>query len=198
MRKLNNFVKSACAAAAVVLMTTQCTPKQAPVAAVASTGTEAMTILPIAYVNIDSLLTRYDFVKVESEKLLKKGENSRVAINEKGKKLENEVKEFQRKIQNNAFLSEQRAQQEAQRIQKLEQELQEYSARLSNELGVEEQKMHVAISDSVNNIIKIYNAQKNYQMILSTQTGGPVLIADPRYDITSEIVNLLNSRYNKK
>ena len=138
------------------------------------------------------------FRSVESEKLLKKGENSRVAINEKGKKLENEVKEFQRKIQNNAFLSEQRAQQEAQRIQKLEQELQEYSARLSNELGVEEQKMHVAISDSVNNIIKIYNAQKNYQMILSTQTGGPVLIADPRYDITSEIVNLLNSRYNKK
>ena len=118
MKKFIYFLKSAIAVCAVLMFMTQCTEKQTPaVTSAPAAGSAApLTTMPIAYINLDSLLSSYDFVKVESEKILKKGENARVTINEKGKKLESEVSEFQRKMQNNAFLTEQRAQQEAMRI----------------------------------------------------------------------------------
>jgi len=61
--------------------------------------------LPIAYVNIDSLLLHYQFAKDANETLLKKQEDSRLTINMKARELQNEMNEFQKKLENNAFLS---------------------------------------------------------------------------------------------
>ncbi len=44
--------------------------------------------LPIAYVNIDSLLQKYNYAKDLNESLLRRAENSRANVNEKGRQLE--------------------------------------------------------------------------------------------------------------
>ena len=122
------------------------TPSQ-PSAAAAENVTTGK--LNIAYINVDSLLMGYNYAKDLNETLLRKQENARATINEKGKALEKEVADFQRKIKSNAFLSEDRAQQEATRIQKIEQNLNELSNRLNNELMAEQQKMNELLNDSV-------------------------------------------------
>ncbi len=191
---MNHIAKSALAIVAIALLA-QCTPKKAEEVVPAEKLTPAEVTLPIAYVNIDSLLLNYNYAKDLNEALLRKQENSRVSINQKGKALEREVTDFQKKIQNNAFLSEQRAQQEATRLQKQESELNELSQRLNNELMLEQQKMNALLNDSIQSFLKIYNAEKKYEVIFSNTMGDNILIAQPKYDITNEVVEELNKRY---
>ena len=74
--------------------------------------------LPIAYVNIDSLLINYTFAKQANESLTKKQEDSRLTINSRQRELQGEMIEFQKKLENGAFLSRERAEQEQARLQK--------------------------------------------------------------------------------
>lgn len=90
--------------------------------------------LPIAYVEVDSLLSNYNLAKDLNEQMLTRQENARATINEKGRQLEKEVAEFERKVKNNAFLSQERFEQEQQRLLKKQQELQAYAQQLENEL----------------------------------------------------------------
>lgn len=71
-------------------------------APVAATGT---TNMKIAYVEIDSLLTKYRFWNDLNELMIKKEENIRTTLNEKAKALDAAMKEFQRKYENNGFVS---------------------------------------------------------------------------------------------
>ena len=97
---------------AIVMLFVQCNKKNNTTEKSAETpAAQATSIsgkLPIAYVNIDSLLQKYNYAKDLNESLLRRAENSRANVNEKGRQLEKEMAEFQRKYQNNAFLSQER------------------------------------------------------------------------------------------
>ena len=151
--------------------------------------------LPIAYVNIDSVLTHYNYAKEASDALMKKTESSRASLNQKKKQIENEYVEFQRKLQNNAFINEERAQQEQIRIQKLAGELEQTAGRLDNELGMEQMKVNSQLADSVRICIKEFNKTANYQIIMSNSGLDNILFAQDKYNITNEVIKMLNSRY---
>ena len=152
--------------------------------------------MKIAFVEIDSLLTKYNFWNDLSEQMIKKEENSRTLLNEKGKKLEKEAAEFQRKYENNGFVSPERAQQEYQRIQKQQQDLAELQQKLANELAAENQKNSLELRDSINSFLKVYNQTKGYDLIISNTAFDNLLYGNPAYNITDEIVEGLNARYN--
>lgn len=154
--------------------------------------------LPIAYINIDSLLLNYKFAKESNESLIKKEEDSRLTINTQARKLQTEMAEFQRKLENNAFLSRERAEQEQLRLQKRQQELQELDGKLSQQLMQVQQKMNEGLRDTINAFMKEYNKDKKYEMIISNTGSDNVLYADKTYDITEEITKMLNERYLKK
>ena len=165
-------------------------PAQAPVAT--ATGSANMKI---AFVEIDSLLTKYNFWNDFTEEMIKKEENVRTRLNEDGKKLEKEAAEFQRKYENNGFISPERAQQEYQRIQKQQQKLQEMQQKLIGELEAENQKNTLALRDSINSFLKEYNKTKGYDLIISNTAFDNLLYGNPAYNITDEIVEGLNARY---
>lgn len=154
--------------------------------------------LPIAYINIDSLLLGYQFAKDANESLIKEQESSRLTINQKVRKLQDEMSEFQRKLENNAFLSRQRAEDEQTRLMKEQQKLQELEARLTQELMQKQQKMSEELRDTINLILNVYNADKKFQMILSNSMNDNILYADKAYDITNDVVALLNKRWEAK
>jgi outer membrane protein len=154
--------------------------------------------LPIAYVNIDSLLLHYQFAKDANESLIKKQEDSRVTINSKAVQLKSEMDEFQRKLDNNAFLSRDRAEQEHTRLLKRQQELQELDGNLSKQLVQVQQKMSEQLRDTINVFMKQFNKDHKYQMIISNTSSDNVLYAEKGYDITSEVTKQLNERYIAK
>lgn len=151
--------------------------------------------LPLAYVNIDSVLTNYNYAKEASDELMKKSESSRASLNQKQKQIENEYVEFQRKLQNNAFLTQERAQQEQTRIQKLAADLEQTAARMDNELAMEQMKINSQLADSVRLCIKEFNKTANYQIIFSNSGLDNILYAKEKYNITNEVINLLNKRH---
>ena len=184
------------AVVALSFLMVQCGNKQTTPNQAATDGTETASFgnkLPIAYINVDSLLSKYNYAKDLNEKMINKQENARASINEKARQLKNEQDDFQRKYQNNAFLSPERAQQEYQRLERKAADLQEYAQRLENENLLEQQKMLMQMNDSINNFIKEYNEDKKYEAIFN---NASTLYINPAYDITNEVVELLNKRYN--
>lgn len=151
--------------------------------------------LPVAYVNIDSVLTNYQYAKEASEALMKKTEASRASLTQKQKQLVAEQQEFQRKYQNNAFLSQERAQQEAARIQKLGADLEQTAGRLDNELTMEQIRVNNQLADSVRLCIKEFNKTANYHIIFSNSGLDNVLYAKEKYNITNKVIEMLNARH---
>ena len=183
------------AAIAVIVMFSQCAGK-AETQTPAAVGTGVLSGMKVAYVEIDTLLSQYNFCIDLNEAMVKKSENVRLTLNQKAKDLDKQKEEFQTKYQNNAFLSQERAQQEYNRIAKLEQDLQELSNKLQSELLSENEKNSLMLRDSINSFLKEYNSTRGYSLIFSNTGFDNLLFADKSYDITQEIVEGLNQRYS--
>lgn len=162
-----------------------------PMAKVADFGNQ----LPVAYVNTDSLLLNYEMAKDLNEVLIKQQEDARTNIGEEARILDAEVREHQRKIQNNGYLSLERAQSEEVKLQQKNQKLSELSNKLGNEISEHQMKVSEQLRDSIVNYLEEYNKIANYELIYSNTLGGNVLYAKEVYNITSEVLNALNKRY---
>ena len=151
---------------------------------------------PVAYIDTDSLLREYKLAIDLQEELLKKEEKSRTDFNEQAKKLQSEVAEFQRKVQNNGFLSRKRAEQEQRNLATKDQELQNLNAKLSQELMVEQESLNRRLRDTLTNYLDELNADGRFKLILSNTLGDNVLYSAPGVNITKEVADALNSRYD--
>lgn len=198
LTSISGLVKSSVVAVALFFAGVSCSQKgsEAPqrVASVVSNDSSVQT-LPIAYVNVDTILANYNLAKDANENLMRKMESSSATVKEKQRRLQAEYTEFQRKVQTNAFLSEDRAKQEAQRLQNLEKEIANTAARLEEDLLRERQKLNDQLTDSVRNAIKAYNQKANFEIILSNSGMDNILFAKEKYDITADILKLLNDKY---
>ena len=187
-----------CATIATIatLTLTQCiqAPQQAPAAA--APVTYSGETLKIAYVDIDTLLISYSLWIELNEEMIRKEESVRATLNEKAKSLQSEYEEFERKLNNNAFATRERAEAEQKRILKKREELEEISERLTNELAIENNKNSVLFRDSINAYIRDYNKEHGYNIILS-RIGDNILYIDNAMNITQEIVDGLNARHEK-
>lgn len=154
-------------------------------------------VMPVAYLNVDSLLANYTFAQEASERLMSKQEDARVKMNTKLRTFQNEVADFQRKLENNAFLSRERAEQEQQRLAKKEQELQELEAKLTQDIMLENQKLNQQLGDSLNTFLQEFNADGRFHIILSNTAKDNVLMASQQYDITDAVITSMNARYKK-
>ena len=150
--------------------------------------------MKIAYVEVDSLMTQYDFAKDYSVTLQKKSNNARNTLTQKGNALQAAVNNFQQKLNNNGFTSREQAASQQAAIERQQRDLQELQARLENELANETAKFNEALRDSLQNFLKAYNKDKQFDLILS-KAGDNILMANKKYDITNDVINGLNKRY---
>ena len=151
--------------------------------------------LEIAYINTDSLIMNYEYARHLSEQLMRKEESSRADFNERARIFQNDMADFQRKVQNNSFLSLERAQNEENRLRQKSAELEDLNARLSNELMEEQGRMNQQLRDTLTNFLALYCKDKPYNIVLSNTMGDNVLYSTDGLDITNAVVKELNTRY---
>ena len=196
MRNINYVINGVLAVAVVILYVMQFSGKKESGVTRNFTPTkDATALLPIAYVNVDSLLLNYNYSKDLNEIILKKQENSRANITQKARSLESEMQDFQRKIENNAFLTRERAQQEQDRLVKKQQELQNLDNQLAQELMQEQQKLNEQLRDTIVSQLRAFNQDKGFQVVFSNTVGDNILLAGEPYNITSELLDYLNKNY---
>ena len=200
MKNVNYIINGVLAVAVVILFVMQFSRKKevSETKAVATEAGDTISTLPVAYVNVDSLLENYNYAKDLNEIILKKAENSRANVNQKAASLQSEMQEFQRKIANNAFLTQERAEQEQQRLLNKRQELQDLDNRLSQELMEEQQKLNEQLRDSIVSQLKVFNQSRGFQVVFSNTAGDNILLANDAYDITAELLVYLNKNYATK
>ena len=153
--------------------------------------------IKIAYVEVDSLMTQYDFAKEYSMTLKKMSDNARNTLTQKGNVLQTEVNSFQQKLNNNGFTSREQAVSQQAAIERQQRDLQELQARLENEFANEIAKFNEALRDSLQSYLKEYNKSHQFSMILTKQ-GDNILMADKQFNITSDVINDMNKLYRKR
>lgn len=178
-----------------VVALTFCQCKNGDVATQPVAAPGAVTGIRIAYVEIDTLLAHYQFYIDMAEDLLRKEENSRLLLTEKANEFQGEVDTFNKKLQNNVFSSQERAQQEQNRLAKKQQELQELNDRLSAELAGVNENNSAKVSEAIQTFLKKYNEEKGYNIIL-TKIGDNILYIDSAMNITDEVLAGLNANYS--
>lgn len=186
---MKKYIFSALAIAAMMVSCNNATPKMDEQPAAASGDG-----LKVAFVEVDSLMTQYDFAKDYSVTLQKKSNNARNTLTQKGNALQAAVNNFQQKLNNNGFQSREQAASVQNAIQRQQNDLQELQARLENELATETAKFNEALRDSLQNFLLAYNKDKKYDLILS-KAGDNILLAEKKYDITMDVINGLNKHY---
>jgi len=151
--------------------------------------------LPIAYVNMDSLLANFNLSNEIQDQLISEQERARATINQKANQLQADARDFQTKLENRAFLSEERARSEQERILRKQQELEQLDAQLTQQLMAKQAKMTDSLFTIIQETIKEYNAEKGYHFILGNTGGAVILYGNPGYDITNDIVEVLNAKH---
>jgi outer membrane protein len=161
------------------------------------TGESKNTSIPscnkVAYLDLDSLQTNYEYYK----KIKLEFEKKQAASND-------EIASLQKKYQNRAMQLQQKAQtmtdpeKEAARneINQMQQTLQTQKQTLDNNLYVYNTKMKEDILTRIQNFLKDYNKDGRYDYIFSYEPGF-MFYKDTTLDITKDVVVGLNAIYSK-
>lgn len=159
--------------------------------------TSAPGSLRIAYIEVDSIMNQYEFCKDYSKILEKRSNNSQNALAAQEKNLNAAVQNFQNKLQNNGFNSQQEAESQQAALQRQQDNLLATRDRLASELQSQTEKFNEALHDSLQHFLDLYNKDKKFSMILA-KSGDNILYADKALDITAEVVAGLNKAYKTK
>ncbi len=158
-------------------------------------GETTHTELDVAYVNSDSLLNNYEFVKELSGKLESTRSKLEKEYENRARGLQSEIQSFQASV-NNMTIGQARAVEED--LVKKEQNLRQYQERLNMQFMQEESKVQEEIYNKVSDYLKDYAKNNNLQLVLTYQKGSGVLFANEGLNITDAVVKGLNDAYNKK
>lgn len=160
-----------------------------------SEGAE-VTGLKIAYVEMDSLITQYQLYKDYEEELTRKGTNIQSTLAQKQRTLEQHAAAMQKKYESNGFTTRDELERAQNSIQAEQQQLQELADRLQTDFAQEQARVNQEARDSIQAFLRSYNKTKKYDYVL-VKAGDNMLIANPKMDITKEVIKGLNKRYKK-
>ena len=176
----------------VTIAMTSCVKQQGP-AKPASKGDAATENTRIAYVDVDSLMKKYQYCVDYSAILKKKTETIQNTLSSKGLALQKQAAEFQSKVQSGAYTREQ-AESVQTSLQTKQMQIQNLQQSLTTEYEKEQDKYNNALRDSLRSFLKTYNKTYGYTFIIS-KAGDNILLADEKYDITNDVIKGLNLRY---
>ncbi len=160
-----------------------------------NTGAET-TGLKIAYVEMDSLITQYQLYKDYEEELTRKGTNIQSTLAQKQRTLEQHAAAMQKKYESNGFTTRDELERAQNNIQAEQQQLQELADRLQTDFAQEQARVNQEARDSIQAFLRSYNKTKKYDYVL-VKAGDNMLVANPKMDITKEVIKGLNKRYKK-
>lgn len=149
----------------------------------------------IVYINIDSVLSKYDMYFDLQTELQSKLKVSEAQLASKEKTLRKEMEDFQYKIQRQ-LITRSDAEKQQQELAKKEQDLYQLQNNLQRQLAEEEQVAQRKVLNSIMEYLKSLEGNKKYKFVLGTTFGGNILYANKNLNITREVIEGINSSYS--
>jgi len=148
----------------------------------------------IAYVNIDTVIFRFDMFADRREDLVSKQKSAEAELNSKGTQYEKGVRDYQDKV-NKGLVTRATAAQMEQSLTQQQQELLNLRDNLQSNLMEEEQVMNHQILEYITKFLEDNKSTYNYQFILGKSFGSVVLYGDSGLDITQKVLDAINVQY---
>ena len=148
----------------------------------------------IAYINIDSVIFKFDMFFDRRNDLMTKQKSAEAELNSKGSKYEKGAKDYQDKVSKGLVTRASAAEME-QALMQQQQELVSLRDKLQSNLMEEEQVMNRQIIDYITRFLEENKSEYNYQYIFGKSFGGVVLYSDKSLDITKRVLDAVNKKY---
>ena len=146
----------------------------------------------IVYVNSDSLLNQYEFYKNEKSQFEAAQNRIKNELKSQGEHLQQEVDLYQK--QAIGMTDAEKAQKEEQLTMK-QQQLMQKKDELLSKLDEDQGKSSEELYSRLNQYLKKYNKNRNYNFVLGFQKGGGILFANDSLNITKDVIEGLNKEY---
>lgn len=146
------------------------------------------------YVDLDTLLSRYNLAKDYNEEMVRMQNNYESTVRSHQSRIQQFGTSVQQKMQNNGYLSEASYKADEQKMASMHNEAQRQVSTLENNMQKAMMDAQKTVNDSITKFIEEYNATRGYDAILYKNA---TLYINPALDITNEVVEGLNARYNK-
>ena len=160
-----------------------------------TTGTQAQsTAQGIAYVNIDSVIIKFDMFLDKRNDLITKQKSAEAELNAKGGQYEKGARDYQDKV-NKGLITRANAAQIEQSLVQQQQELVSLRDKLQSNLAEEEQVMNRQVLEYITTFLAENKSEYNYQYILGKSFGSVVLYGDNALDITPKVLEGINRKY---
>ena len=145
-----------------------------------------------AYVDTSKLMEEYTEAKDIQAKYKGKSDEMGRELEAEANRFKSEAANFQKNAQANGQAW---AQQKGAELQKREQQLQYAQQAMMQQLQQESGAELDTLVKSVKKFIKAYGKEKGYAYIFGTGEAASILYAEDQYDITKEMIKLLNEKY---
>ena len=192
MNFIKHYTKLAVLAAVMVLAATSCNEKQT--AEAPKSPAEALENLKIRYIDEDSIMANYNLAKDINEAMLRRQNQFDAAQKQRGNEISKFGNAMQQKYQNNQYLTEEAFNADQVKLQKMQADAENYLANLQQSIENELNQSQIQLLDSIDNFMKDYAKKKGFDMVLRKSA---TLFIDEKYDVTKEVIEGLNKRYNK-
>lgn len=161
-----------------------------------STGKDKAAIekLVIRYVDEDSLLNNYNLAKDINEAMLRRQNQFDAAQTQRSNEIAKFGRSMEQKYKNNGYLTEESFNADQNKLQQMQNNAQNYLGNLQQTIQNELNQGQMQLQDSITNYMKDYARAKGYDLILRKSA---TLYIDERFDVTNEVIEGLNKRYNK-
>lgn len=156
-----------------------------------STTEKTNSALKVAYVNIDTLQNNLEFFKTKKSEFDKKESAAKAELAGMQQNLQNEYVAFQKAVQAGT-LTQADGEAKQKRLGQLQENLQAKQANLEADFGKQLDDFNKELKKRLDDYLTKYNKDKNYDFILSHGIGSQILLANPAYDITADVIKGMN------
>lgn len=146
------------------------------------------------YVDMDTVLSRYNLAKDYNEEMLRMQNNADATMRKHETDIKNFATTVQNKMQNNGYMTEASYKQDEKKMGDMQVAAQRSAESLQANIMQAQAAATKALDDSIRSFIDDYNKKHGYDAIL---WKSATIYINPALDITDEVVEGLNARYNK-
>lgn len=155
----------------------------------------AGAVLPnYRYVDVDTILSKYNLAKDYNEEMLRMQNKMQTEVKKQESTLQSKATTMQNKVQNNGYLSQESFEYDQKELADMQNKAQKAVANMQSNFENTAMMAQKTVNDSIIAYIEDYNKKKGYDAIFFK---AATLYINPALDITDEIVEGLNARYNK-
>jgi len=149
----------------------------------------------LVYVDVNKLMDGYKRTAIVKNDFKKKEKAAKANVDSLLTNWQSELKLYEKE---RASMTEKELELKQQLLANKQQQINNYQKAVQEQLGKEDQKITQTVVNDINDYIKEYGKNHNYNIIFGASGGGNIMYAKDASDLTTEILEGLNNEFEGK